>query len=72
MQSTLTIISILTKYGRNFNDTASFKKYGGMNLADWRRLNVNNFVNTVRFQSKLSNHGFNLVSAHLAFGATNQ
>jgi hypothetical protein len=48
-------------------------KYGGgMNLADWRRLNVNNFVNTVRFQSKLSNHGFNLVSAHLAFGATNQ
>jgi uncharacterized lipoprotein YddW (UPF0748 family) len=22
----------------------------------------------VRFQSKLSNHGFNLVSAHLAFG----
>jgi hypothetical protein len=35
MQSTLTIISILTKYRENFNDTASFKKYGGgMNLAD--------------------------------------
>jgi hypothetical protein len=29
MQSTLTIISILTKYRENFNDTAFFKKYGG-------------------------------------------
>jgi uncharacterized lipoprotein YddW (UPF0748 family) len=69
MQSTLTIISILTKYRAKTLMILILQKYGGgMNLADWRRLNVNNFVNTVRFQSKLSNHGFNLVSAHLAFG----
>ncbi|MEZ7505358.1 glycoside hydrolase family 10 protein [Flavobacterium sp. Arc2] len=39
--------------GENFNDTASFKKYGGgMNLPDWRRLNVNNFVKYCAFSIK--------------------
>jgi uncharacterized lipoprotein YddW (UPF0748 family) len=43
----------LQNTGRNFNDTASFKKYGGgMNLADWRRLNVNNFVKYCAFSIK--------------------
>jgi uncharacterized lipoprotein YddW (UPF0748 family) len=39
--------------GENFNDTASFKKYGeGMNLADWRRMNVNDFVKYCAFSIK--------------------
>lgn len=39
--------------GENFNDTASFKKYGeGMSLPDWRRLNVNNFVKYCSYSIK--------------------
>jgi uncharacterized lipoprotein YddW (UPF0748 family) len=44
------------------------KKYGGgMSLADWRRLNVNNFVKYCSFLSKQSSLGFNLGLAHLVF-----
>jgi hypothetical protein len=46
------------KMGENFNDTASFKKYGGgMNLADWRRLNVNNFVKYCVFNQNYQTMG---------------
>ncbi|MGO4820559.1 MULTISPECIES: glycoside hydrolase family 10 protein [unclassified Flavobacterium] len=39
--------------GEEFNDSASFKKYGnGMTIEDWRRLNVNNFVKYVSFAIK--------------------
>ncbi len=39
--------------GEEFNDSASFKKYGnGMSLADWRRLNVNNFVKYTSYTIK--------------------
>lgn len=34
--------------GKEFNDAASFKKYGnGLAIEDWRRLNVNTFVKSV-------------------------
>ncbi|MCC9071293.1 family 10 glycosylhydrolase [Flavobacterium sp. F-65] len=34
--------------GKQFNDTASYKKYGsGLSLPDWRRANVSNFVQTI-------------------------
>jgi uncharacterized lipoprotein YddW (UPF0748 family) len=39
--------------GEEFNDTASFKKYGnGMSLEDWRRLNVNNYVKYTSYAIK--------------------
>jgi uncharacterized lipoprotein YddW (UPF0748 family) len=39
--------------GEEFNDSESFKKYGaGMNLADWRRYNVNNFVKYCSYSIK--------------------
>ncbi len=39
--------------GEEFNDSKSFKKYGeGMNLADWRRLNVSNFVKYTSYTIK--------------------
>ncbi|WP_369753592.1 glycoside hydrolase family 10 protein [Flavobacterium sp. WC2409] len=39
--------------GENFNDTASYKKYGnGLSLEDWRRLNVNNFVKYTSYAIK--------------------
>lgn len=39
--------------GEQFNDTVSFKKYGnGMSLEDWRRSNVNNFVQCVSVSIK--------------------
>lgn len=39
--------------GENFNDTASFKKYGeGMSLPEWRRYNVNNFVKYCSYSIK--------------------
>jgi uncharacterized lipoprotein YddW (UPF0748 family) len=39
--------------GEEFNDSASFKKYGtGMSLEDWRRLNVNNFVKYTSYSIK--------------------
>ena len=34
--------------GKQFNDSASYKKYGnGMNIGDFRRANVSNFVHTI-------------------------
>jgi uncharacterized lipoprotein YddW (UPF0748 family) len=37
-----------TVNGQKFNDSESFKKYGnGLSLADWRRLNVSNFVREI-------------------------
>ena len=39
--------------GEEFNDSRSFKKYGeGMHLADWRRLNVSNFVKYTSYTIK--------------------
>ncbi|CAN1564165.1 Glycosyl hydrolase-like 10 [Flavobacteriaceae bacterium] len=39
--------------GENFNDTASYQKFGnGLSLADWRRLNVTTFVKNISFAIK--------------------
>ncbi|EIA08732.1 glycoside hydrolase family 10 protein [Flavobacterium frigoris] len=39
--------------GQEFDDSASFKKYGaGMSLPDWRRYNVNNFVKYCSYSIK--------------------
>jgi uncharacterized lipoprotein YddW (UPF0748 family) len=39
--------------GENFNDTASYQKFGnGFSLADWRRLNVTTFVKNISFAIK--------------------
>jgi uncharacterized lipoprotein YddW (UPF0748 family) len=39
--------------GENFNDTASYQKFGnGLTLADWRRLNVTTFVKNISFAIK--------------------
>lgn len=39
--------------GEEFNDSASFKKFGaGMTLPDWRRYNVNNFVKYCSYSIK--------------------
>lgn len=39
--------------GEEFNDSASYKKYGnGLSLDDWRRLNVNNFVKFTSYAIK--------------------
>lgn len=39
--------------GEDFDDSASFKKYGeGMSLDNWRRLNVNNFVKYTSYSIK--------------------
>ncbi len=39
--------------GEEFNDTASFKKYGGgLSVEDWRRSNVNNLVKCVSLSIK--------------------
>jgi len=41
--------------GKTFNDTASYKKYGGgLSLGDWRRANVSNFVHTISTMIKTS------------------
>lgn len=41
--------------GKVFNDTASYRKYGnGLSLADWRRANVSNFVQTISTMIKAS------------------
>jgi uncharacterized lipoprotein YddW (UPF0748 family) len=47
-------LSTCEKYQKRSNDNGHhFKKYGGgMNLADWRRLNVNNFVKYCAFSIK--------------------
>lgn len=39
--------------GLDFNDTAAYKKYGnGLSLADWRRLNTNNYVKCTNYAIK--------------------
>lgn len=39
--------------GENFNDTASYQKFGnGLSLPDWRRLNVTTFVKNISFAIK--------------------
>ncbi len=39
--------------GQDFNDTASYKKYGnGLSLSDWRRMNTNNFVKCTNYAIK--------------------
>lgn len=61
-----------TVEGEKFNDTDAFNKYGnGLELADWRRNNVNTFIQQISTSIKKLNLGYNLELAHLGFGETN-
>jgi uncharacterized lipoprotein YddW (UPF0748 family) len=64
------IISILQNKGEEFDDSASFKKFSdGMSLADWRRMNVNNFVKYCSYSIKAMG---TIWHQRLEFGVTNQ
>lgn len=54
-----------TRYpGKDFNDAASFAKYGnGMKIEDWRRENINTFVGELYDMIKLNKPNMKLGSA---------